>query len=130
MLEGMLHLTPTAASNSSENPPFQVSTSSVESSTDKGLHDSFPPPKPPCHTTMVELLAGLQDKKRVAFREWQKVLGKLRFIAKAIPGSRGLFCGLQEAANATKGNRVRLTLDLKQHFAMFADLASVTGRPT
>ena len=32
---------------------------------------------------LVELLAGLQAKKRVAFREWQKVLGKLRFIAKA-----------------------------------------------
>ena len=80
---------------------------------------------------LVELLAGLQAKKRVAFREWQKVLGKLRFIAKAIPGSRGLFCGLQEAANAANGNRVRLTRDLKLHLATFADLAAdLCNRPT
>ena len=50
---------------------------------------------------LVELLSGLQSKKRVAFQEWQKVLGKLRFIAKAIPGSRGLFCGLQEASSCS-----------------------------
>ena len=59
------------------------------------------------------------------------MLGKLRFIAKAIPGSRGLFCGLQEAANAANGNRVRLTRDLKLHLATFADLAAdLCNRPT
>ena len=41
---------------------------------------------------------------RVTRKRWQQILGKLRFICVAIPGSASLFCALQLALEKSKGN--------------------------
>ena len=37
----------------------------------------------------------LRDKRRISTRKWQRVLGELRFMGAAIPGSAGLFGAMQ-----------------------------------
>ena len=41
----------------------------------------------------------LQEAKRVSYKKWQRILGKLRFVSVAIPGSAGMFSALQLALN-------------------------------
>ena len=80
---------------------------------------------------LVEIFADLQGKRRVSNRDWHKVLGKLRFVSLAIPGSAGLFCILQLARNRAKGNRICITRHLRQHLSDFARLcASLCSQPT
>ena len=81
--------------------------------------------------TLANIFQGLQGAKRVGHKRWQRILGKLRFVAQAIPGSAGLFSALQLALNRSDGNRVRVTKALRSHISAFARLAaSLSNRPT
>ena len=56
-----------------------------------------------------EILSDLpRTRQRVSVKTWHKVLGELRSMALAIPGSRGLFSALQFRFKADK-TRIRLT---------------------
>jgi hypothetical protein len=50
--------------------------------------------------------------KRVSFTTWEKIMGELRSMVRAIPGGKGLFSILQEVlTNKCDGNnRIRLTI--------------------
>ena len=72
-------------------------------------------------------------QKRVSTKQWHKVLGELRSMAIAIPGSRGLFSSLQEAFRHAEptGNRLRLNKnvhDFLDDWRWIAD--SLSARPT
>jgi hypothetical protein len=48
-------------------------------------------------------------RKRLSIDTWHKLLGELRSMSLALPGSRGLFSHLQQALRTRKGTRLRLT---------------------
>ena len=63
-------------------------------------------------TRLGDILEGLpRTKKRIATKEWHKVLGELRSMVLAVPGLRGMFSLLQEALR-TDVPRVRLSKSL------------------
>ena len=73
----------------------------------------------------------LQEAKRVSYKKWQRILGKLRFVSVAMPGSAGLFSALQLALNRSDKHRVRITEALRHHIRTFSRLAaSLRNRPT
>jgi hypothetical protein len=82
---------------------------------------------------LAEILASIpKTQKRVSVKSWQQVIGELRSMSIAIPGSRGLFSLLQEALRHQEpGARIRLSQgvhDCLDDFRWIAhDLAS---RPT
>jgi Reverse transcriptase (RNA-dependent DNA polymerase). len=53
-------------------------------------------------------------QKRIGVTKWHKVLGELRSMSLALPGSRGLFSSLQKALQLHKGKRVALNKDVHQ----------------
>ena len=70
-------------------------------------------------------------RKRVPIAEWHQLLGELRSMAAALPGSRGLFSTLQDALRTGDRSRVRLnrrTFDSLSDFRAIAD--SLRVRPT
>ena len=82
-----------------------------------------------------ETLAAIFDKlaktHRVSNKDYESILGKLRFVSVAIPGSAGLFSALQLSLQKAKGNRVRINKSLRAHIDAFAILASsLCHRPT
>lgn len=80
---------------------------------------------------LAELFTELANTSRVSNRRYQQILGKLRFVSTAIPGSAGLFCALQLALKKAGDNRVRITRKLRHHIDTFASLAaSLCHRPT
>lgn len=51
---------------------------------------------PTKHQRLLEILAEYpRSRHRVSLKDWQRVLGELRFMAVALPGARGLFSTLQ-----------------------------------
>jgi hypothetical protein len=58
---------------------------------------------------LAEIFTSLASTKRVTVKRWQKILGKLRFVSQAIPGSVGLFCALQLALSRPSDGRIRIT---------------------
>ena len=60
---------------------------------------------------LTEILDSIpRTQKRVSVKKWQQVLGELRSMSVAIPGSRGLFSLLQEALRHQEpGARIRLS---------------------
>ena len=80
---------------------------------------------------LASLFASLATTKRVTEKAWRSMLGKLRFVSQAIPGSAGLFCALQLALNRSSDGRIRITKALRHHVDAFASLAaSLCHRPT
>ena len=78
-----------------------------------------------------QLFHDLATSKRISHKRWQHILGKLRFVSTAIPGSAGLFSALQLACNTPEHGRVRISGALRDHIAAFARLASdLSRRPT
>ena len=60
-------------------------------------------------TRLLEILDLIPNFLRsVATKTWHKVLGELRSMSIAIPGSAGLFLVLQEAFRHKESNRPRL----------------------
>ena len=74
------------------------------------------------------------SQKRASVKKWHRLLGELRSMTLAIPGSRGLFSVLQEALKYDqhgKPCRVRLTRAVHQFLADFRRLAdNLESRPT
>ena len=80
---------------------------------------------------LAQIFTDLANRKRVSYKKWQRYLGLLRFVAEAIPGSKGLFCSLQLALTKSRENRIRITKGLRHHLDTFASLAaSLSHRPT
>jgi hypothetical protein len=72
-------------------------------------------------------------QRRTSNKKWQQVIGELRSMALSVPGSRGLFCSLQEALRhkANDGARVRLGRHVHSFLDDFRWLAEVlASRPT
>jgi len=73
-----------------------------------------------------------RHRSRIAVRQWHQLLGELRSMMMALPGSRGLFSTLQEAfSHREKHNRLRLNTATHDFLDDFRWLAQdLTGRPT
>lgn len=79
-----------------------------------------------------EVLAWLlPPHKRIPVKKWHQVLGELRSMSPALPGTRGLFSVLQAALQHSERHRVKITgriQDLARDFLALVD--SVHVRPT
>ena len=72
-----------------------------------------------------------RTQKQIAVRKWHKVLGELRSMSLALPGSRNLFSHMQEALTAKIGTRVSLKKGVHQALDDFRWLLNdITTRPT
>jgi hypothetical protein len=48
-------------------------------------------------------------QRRISVKRWQQILGEIRSMAIALPGSNGLFSLLQEALRHQSNGRIRLS---------------------
>jgi hypothetical protein len=72
-----------------------------------------------------------RTQKRTSVRKWQQVLGELRSMAIAIPGSHGMFSLLQEALRRQADKRLRLSRGVHDCLDDFRWLfANLSERPT
>jgi Reverse transcriptase (RNA-dependent DNA polymerase). len=70
-------------------------------------------------------------QRRIGVKKWHKILGELRSMSLALPGSRGLFSHLQAALAKKTGTRVPLNAEVHQALADFRwILEHITARPT
>jgi hypothetical protein len=70
-------------------------------------------------------------QKRMSVKAWHKILGELRSMSLALPGSRGLFSQLQEALVHQKQKRLRLSRGVHDALDDFRWLAAnIANRPT
>ena len=70
-------------------------------------------------------------RKRIATAKWHQLLGELRSMSSALPGTRGLFSVLQEALSRGDRRRVRLNHHAYRTAADFRALVDSLGsRPT
>ena len=81
---------------------------------------------------LYELLDLLQPpRKRISVKLWHHLLGEIRSMSPALPGSRGLFSVLQESLGRANRNRVRIITRVRHMAADFRGIAdSLTERPT
>lgn len=79
-----------------------------------------------------ELVTTYQGRKRASLKEWRKLLGELRSMAIALPGSAGLFTHMQAAlVQAGQNSRIRITKSVRDELADWSWLlASLGERPT
>jgi hypothetical protein len=88
---------------------------------------------PPHHVARLrEVLQWLQpSRKRLAIAKWHQLLGELRSMSPALPGTRGLFSVLQHALSSGDRRRVRLSQQVYDTAADFNALVdSLAQRPT
>ena len=90
---------------------------------------------PPHRTQRLQQLldSGQPGQRRIATKQWHRVMGELRSMVVAIPGGKGLFSTLQEAFQDPEQHRHRLRLKKSAHD--FLDdwrwlAASLSSRPT
>jgi hypothetical protein len=70
-------------------------------------------------------------QRRIGVSKWHQVLGELRSMSIALPGSRGLFSHLQAALSKKRGCRVPLTTEVHQALADFRWIVNhIAERPT
>ena len=70
-------------------------------------------------------------RKQLAVSKWHRLLGELRSMSPALPGTRGLFSVLQEALRKSDRQRVRITQHVSDTAADFTALVdSLASRPT
>ena len=83
-------------------------------------------------TRLREVLAWLlPPQRRLPVRKWHQLLGELRSMSPALPGTRGLFSVLQEALRHTDAHRIRITTRIQDMALDFLHLVdSVYERPT
>ena len=80
---------------------------------------------------VVNLFEELRDRRRVGVKKWQRILGELRFMGPAVPGSASLFGALQLRLSHADRHWVRITRHLQDHLDDFEALAlDVSRRPT
>ena len=79
-----------------------------------------------------EVLQWLRSpRERLSVTKWHQMLGELRSVSLALPGTRSLFSMLQHALSRSDQCRVRLTQRIYDVAADFLDLVnSVATRPT
>ena len=83
-----------------------------------------------CQRT-IDLLHEFLSRKRCTLRQWQKLLGELRFVSPGVPGSRGLFAILQLPLQRQNTHRVRITKHLHSHLLCYLRLVQgLADRPT
>ncbi len=84
---------------------------------------------PPHHIERLhELLDTISPpNKRVSVKTWHKLLGELRSMSPALPGSRGLFSILQAALSKADRNRVRITPHVWHKAEDFRAIATTLG---
>jgi hypothetical protein len=59
---------------------------------------------------LAEILASIPPtQRRTSVKKWHSVLGELRSMALALPGSRNIFSTMQHALSAKTGGRVALS---------------------
>ena len=79
---------------------------------------------------LLSLLSSIVNRKRASLREWHKLLGELRSMSLALPGSEGCFSLLQTCFRTGK-QRLKITDPIKDQLKDFLWLAQeVAGRPT
>ena len=72
-----------------------------------------------------------RDQKRTSVKKWHKILGELRSMSVALPGSRNMFGRLQNALSLKEKGRVSLKKGVHQALDDFRWLASdLSSRPT
>ena len=71
------------------------------------------------------------DQKRTSVKKWHKVLGELRSMSIALPGSRNMFGRLQNALSLRTGGRISLKKGVHQALDDFRWIAKdLESRPT
>jgi hypothetical protein len=71
------------------------------------------------------------DQKRTSVKKWYAILGELRSMSLALPGSRNMFSRLQNALTLKSGARVNLNKGVHQALDDFRWMArDITSRPT
>ena len=79
---------------------------------------------------LLTILGTITKRKRASVQEWHKLLGELRSMSIAIPGSRGCFSFLQHALRPG-AKRITITPTIRDQLLDFLYLAKdVTSRPT
>ena len=79
---------------------------------------------------LLTMLGTITKRKRASVQEWHKLLGELRSMSIAIPGSRGCFSFLQHALRPG-AKRITITPTIRDQLLDFLHLAQdVTSRPT
>ena len=72
-----------------------------------------------------------RHQKRTSTRKWQSLIGELRSMSLALPGSRGLFSQLQSVLTSTADHRLTLTAAVHDQLDDLRWLAhDLTARPT
>ena len=81
---------------------------------------------------LVEVLSSIPPhQKRTSVKKWHSILGELRSMALALPGSRNMFSRLQNALSQSDGNRISLKKGVHQALEDFRWLANdISSRPT
>jgi len=88
---------------------------------------SLPPHR---QVRILELLRSVVKRKRTSVKEWQKLLGELRSMALAIPGSQGCFSFLQHALRPGAA-RIIITKEVRDQLLDFLWISEdVCNRPT
>jgi hypothetical protein len=88
---------------------------------------SLPPHR---QARLLEILESTLARKRCTTKEWHKLLGELRSMTLAVPGSKGCFSFLQEALKPG-ANRIKITQRVRDQLTDFLWLArDVCNRPT
>ena len=76
------------------------------------------------------ILDTMLRRKRATVNEWQRLLGELRSMSLALPGSSGCFSHLQEALGKAS-NRIKITHSVRDQLLDFKWIAnSLSTRPT
>jgi hypothetical protein len=83
-------------------------------------------------TRLAELLASIPEtQRRLSLAKWHSLLGELRSMSLALPGSRGLFSALQAALRTSNGRRLRLDKGFHDSIKDFQWIhADLSNRPT
>ena len=69
---------------------------------------------------LASIFKSLCSARRVSHKRFERILGKLRFVSVAIPGSAGIFSALQLALNKAQDGQIKVTKSLKDHIFAFA----------
>ena len=78
-----------------------------------------------------EIFDSLRGLRRISHKNWERIIGELRFMSLAIPGSGGLFSALQLGLKHSDKHRIRITKHIRHHLTDFERLTrSLMERPT
>jgi hypothetical protein len=77
---------------------------------------------------LVELITGLESKRRISCHKWQQLLGELRSMTITISGAKYYFSNLQHALT-TQQHRIRLTSLLRHALSDWKHLLQTLSTP-